>query len=241
MNDLQRFFDNHQGRQIAKWPHYFEIYDRHFSRFRGTSPVILEIGVSQGGSLQMWREYFGPGARIIGVDFSPKCTELRDDGFEIYIGDQASRALWAKIRDEVPKLDILIDDGGHRMDQQIVTFEEMFHHIKDDGVYLCEDVHTSYRPTWGGGYKLPESYIEYTKNLVDVLNAWHSTEPDKLSVTPLTRSMNSLHYYDSIVVIEKRYRTRPFQKLAGTLRLGGEIVGAPKPAPRAPAPPETPD
>lgn len=226
MNDLQVFFEKHQGRQIAKWPHYFEIYDRHFSRFRGRAPVIMEIGVSQGGSLQMWRDYFGEKARIIGVDYSPKCAELREEGFEIFIGDQASRDLWKKIRDEVPKLDILIDDGGHRMDQQIVTLEEMFHHIKDDGVYLCEDVHTSYRPKWGGGYRHPDSYIEYIKNYIDTLNAWHSTEPDKLAVTPLTRAMNSIHFYDSIVIIEKFFRTRPFQKLAGKLRLGGEIVGA---------------
>ncbi len=225
MNELQDWFENHEDRQIAKWTHYFDIYDKHLSRFKGKSPTILEIGVSQGGSLQMWKEYFGPGARVIGADFSKKCLELKDDGFEIVIGDQASKAFWDRVKVDIPKLDILIDDGGHRMDQQRVTFDEMFGHIKDDGVYLCEDVHTSYRPKWGGGYKHPESFIEFGKELIDVLNAWHSTEPEKLSLTPLTRAMNSIHFYDSVIVVEKTFRTKPFQKKSGKRRLGGEIIG----------------
>ena len=59
MNDLRRYFDNNSGRVIHKWEHYFEIYDRHFNSFRNKEIVILEIGIFQGGSLQMWKNYFG--------------------------------------------------------------------------------------------------------------------------------------------------------------------------------------
>lgn len=77
MNVVRRFFEPHEGRRIHKWHHDFEIYDRHFTRYRGRSPVVLEIGVSQGGLLQMWREYFGPGVRIFGRDINPEGKLLR--------------------------------------------------------------------------------------------------------------------------------------------------------------------
>jgi hypothetical protein len=53
-NDLLKYFENNPGNLIHKWMHYFEIYDRHFSRFRNKDVHIVEIGVFQGGSLQMW-------------------------------------------------------------------------------------------------------------------------------------------------------------------------------------------
>ncbi|NET10324.1 MAG: hypothetical protein F6K16_37620 [Symploca sp. SIO2B6] len=74
------------------------------------------------------------------------------------------------------------------MNQQIITFEEMFSHISDNGVYICEDLHTSYWQEFGGGYKNPASYIEYSKNLIDYLNAWHSKEKDKFSVNDFSKS-----------------------------------------------------
>ena len=67
------FLTNDQ-RLIHKWTHYFGISDRHFSRFRGKNEVVLEFGVSHGGSLQMWRDYFGPNVRICGVDIDPRCA-----------------------------------------------------------------------------------------------------------------------------------------------------------------------
>ena len=75
---------------------------------------------------------------------------------------------------KIPKIDILIDDGGHSMNQQIISFEELYSHIKEDGIYLCEDLHTSYWKTYGGGYKNKESFIEYSKNFIDYINAFHS-------------------------------------------------------------------
>ncbi|MFP4369831.1 MAG: hypothetical protein ACLFR2_09645 [Candidatus Kapaibacterium sp.] len=59
MNDLEKYFRQNDARLIHKWNHYFDIYDRHFSKFRGKEIILLEIGVSHGGSLQMWKSYFG--------------------------------------------------------------------------------------------------------------------------------------------------------------------------------------
>lgn len=215
MNDLEKYFAGNSGRLTHKWAHYFEIYDRHFSRFRGTDVHVVEFGVSQGGSLQMWKQYFGPNCRIFGVDINPHCKKLEEEQIEIFIGDQGDRKFLKSLAEGIPRIDILIDDGGHTMEQQINTFEELFAHIGKDGVYLCEDLHTSYWRKWGGGYKKRSTFIEYSKNFIDALNAWHA-KTSRLQVTEFTKSVHSLHYYDSILVIEKRSIERPFHLRTGT-------------------------
>jgi hypothetical protein len=102
------------------------------------------------------------------------------------------------------------------MKQQISTFEELFHTISRNGVYLCEDLHTSYWPQWGGGYKKRGSFIEYSKDFIDYINAWHSVQTSRLDVTEFTKSVHSLHYYDSILVIEKRPIEKPSHQKIGT-------------------------
>lgn len=215
MDDLEKYFNENTGKLIHKWKHYFEIYDRHFSRFRGTDVYIVEFGVSQGGSLQMWKQYFGSNAKIIGIDINPHCKQLEEEQIEIYIGDQEDRNFLKSLAEKIPRIDILIEDGGHTMMQQINTYEELFPYVDKNGVYLCEDIHTSYWPSYGGGHKKRGTFIEYSKNFIDYLNAWHSVQTKKLSVTDFTKSVHSLHYYDSVVVIEKRPIDRPVHLKTG--------------------------
>ena len=219
MNDLEKHFMENTGRLIHKWQHYFEIYDRHFSRFRGTAVNIVEFGVYQGGSLQMWKQYFGSDAKIFGIDINPHCKKLEEEQIEVIIGDQEDRTFLKSLKKKIPEIDILIDDGGHTMRQQINTYEELFPHIDKNGVYLCEDLHTSYWPGLGGGYKRRGTFIEYSKEFIDYINAWHSVQESKLSVTEFTRSVHSLHYYDSVLVIEKRPIERPIHLKTGTLQV----------------------
>lgn len=214
-NPLQRYFVANQGRLIQKWHHYFEIYHRHFEAFRGRSPVVLEIGVFHGGSLQMWKEYFGPGAQIVGLDVDPRCRELEEDGVSIMIGDQADRRFLAEVRRRLPRVDIVIDDGGHQMQQQIVSFEELYPHIQPRGVYLCEDIHTSFIAKYEGGYRRPGTFHEYSKGLTDKLYAWYSEDPAAFPVDDFTRSAYAMHFYDSVLVIEKRPMQPPQQSITG--------------------------
>ena len=219
MNDLEKYFTENTDRSIHKWQHYFDIYDSHFSRYRGTDVHVVEFGVSEGGSLQMWKEYFGPDCRIYGVDINPYCKELEEDRVSIFIGDQEDREFLRSLTKEIPRIDILIDDGGHRMQQQINTFEVMFPYISENGVYLCEDMHTSYWKGWGGGgYRKKGTFIEYSKNFIDYINAWHSQTP-RLGVNDFTRTARSLHFYDSVLVIEKGIVSEPFH-----LRTGEEKI-----------------
>ncbi len=221
MNDLEQYFNQSGNRTISKWRHYFDVYDRHLNRFRNKEIVVMEIGVWQGGSLDMWKEYFGPKARLFGVDIDPKCKELENGNATILIGSQADRKFLRQLKKDIPRFDILIDDGGHTMEQQIVTFEELFAHVKEDGVYICEDLHTSYWLRYGGGHKRRGTFIEYSKNFIDYINAWHS-EQKALSVNEFCRSVDSLHYYDSMLVIEKRSRQRPVTAISG-LRVYEEL------------------
>ncbi len=216
MNDLEKHFNENTGRLVHKWQHYFEIYDRHFSRFRGTDVHLVEFGVSQGGSMQMWKKYFGPRARIFGVDINPHCKQVAEAQVEIFIGDQADRKFLKSLAARIPRIDILIDDGGHTMEQQINTFEELFPKVDPHGIYVCEDLHTSYWPEWQGGYRKPGTFIEYSKDFIDRIHAWHSVQPRRFAVNDFTRSVASLHYYDSVLVIEKQPREKPFHRQSGT-------------------------
>ncbi len=215
-NPLAEYFFGNPGRLMSKWHHYFEIYHRHFAQFRGRSPVVLEIGVYHGGSLQMWHHYFGPGTRVIGIDVIPECRKFEDESTAILIGDQADRRFLAGVRERFPHVDIVIDDGGHRMEQQIAAFEELYPHVQPNGVYLCEDMHTSLMPQFGGRYRRQGTFLEFSKALVDKLHAWHSTEPQALAVDAFTRTTFALHFYDSVLVAEKRPLEPPQTSETGT-------------------------
>ena len=214
MNQLQNYFEQNNKRLINKFNHYFDVYEKHFNRYKNKKITIVEIGVFQGGSLQMWRDYFGPDAIIWGIDIDPACKTLEDHNNHILIGSQEDPKFLASIIEKIGPIDILIDDGGHTQNQQIVSFELLFKHIKEDGVYLCEDVHTSYMNVYGGGHLRKGTFMEYTKLLIDKLNAYHSEE-SSLIVDEFTKTANSMHFYDSIVVIEKAIMTPPSSKMTG--------------------------
>ncbi|MCI8550030.1 MAG: hypothetical protein HFI68_05460 [Lachnospiraceae bacterium] len=208
LNDLEQFYFKESHRCVNKWMHYFEAYDRFFSKYRGKDVTILEIGVFRGGSLQMWKKYFSsPGhkVRIYGIDVDPGCRGLKEEGIEIYIGSQEDREFLRKVKQEIGKVDILIDDGGHTMSQQIISFEELFDLVDDDGIYLCEDLHTSYMKKYGGAYK-GDTFIEYSKNLIDFLHAQYS-ETDKLARNQYSDRIKFITYCDSMMVIEKKPKT----------------------------------
>ena len=214
MNELRDYFEHNEKRLINKFDHYFDVYDRYFNQYRNKKITIVEIGVYQGGSLQMWRKYFGPEATIWGIDIDLRCKQLEDENTHILIGSQEDPQFLRSIVDKIGPIDILIDDGGHTQDQQIVSFEELYKHIKIGGLYLCEDVHTSYMNAYGGGLKRNGTFIEYTKSLIDQLNA-HYTEQPNFMVDDFTRTTNTIHYYDSIVLFEKRAMVKPSSKMTG--------------------------
>ena len=216
IKSVQHVFNSHTGNIIHKWYHYLEIYYRHFQKYIGKDVTILEIGVYKGGSLEMWRNYFGDKCKIVGIDINPLCKRFENENVKIYIGSQSDKEFLKKVKLEIPKFDIIIDDGGHTMNQLRVSFEELYDSVSEDGIYLAEDLHTCYWYQYGGGYKIKKSFIEYSKNLIDQLHGWHSYQK-KLVVSDFTKSTYAIHFYDSIVVFEKRRIEKPYHLYSGNI------------------------
>lgn len=201
-NALHRYFLNNNSKLMNKWFHYFDIYERHFNRFRNRPISMLEIGVSKGGSLQMWKSYFHEDSQIIGIDINPQCMEHEEDNVKVRIGSQIDRQFLKDIVDEFGPFDIVLDDGSHKNDHVITTFEVLFPHTKESGVYLIEDMHTSYWRRFGGALRSGNTMIEYFKQKIDELNAIHVR--GDFQSTDFTKSVDCMAFYDSVLVIEKR-------------------------------------
>lgn len=179
----------------AKHASYFHTYEQLFAPYRGKKFTFVEVGVANGGSLPMWREYFGPDARIIGIDFNPDVKRFEADGFEIFIGSQEDKNFWEKFFQQIGPVDILLDDGGHTNRQQIVTAECCVPHIKDGGLLVVEDVHTSYMELYDNPSRY--SFINYAKMLVDAVNARSCMFERKAHW--LKEAVYSIGFYESIV------------------------------------------
>lgn len=208
-NPLLGYFMANSGVSIHKWVDYFDVYHRAFSKYRGKPLTFLEIGVQNGGDLRMWRRYFGDQARIIGIDIDPNCKALEKDGFEIWIGDQADPAFWEKFNQVIPSVDIVLDDGGHNMTQQINTLVALFPTLTNGGTYLCEDTHTSYFPAHGGGVNTGGSFLDVVKSLVNEMHAWYHAPLDTIDKSYIANHLYAISVFDSIVVLEKRKKNPP--------------------------------
>lgn len=201
---LQSYFLNNGDRLILKWVHYFDIYEKHFRKFVDEDIFMLEIGVFKGGSLQMWKNYFGDKCKIVGIDINPECKgyDSPENNIFIEIGDQADTGFLESIIKKYGKPDIILDDGSHKMSDLIKSFNYLYYQMKNDGVYLVEDLHTCYWPSYEGGYKAPNTFIEFIKDKIDELNAVYYKSENQ--ITDFTKITQSICLYDSIAVFDKK-------------------------------------
>lgn len=200
MNLWQDFLIN-DGKIIHKWVHYFPIYERHFGPWQNKTMTFFEIGVSKGGSLGMWQRYFGPLARIVGIDINPECKEHEAPGISVRIGDQSDPLFLQSLIEEFGVPDVVLDDGSHQMGHILATFNFLYPKVSKNGVYIVEDLHTAYWEEYGGGLDNSESFINISKGFIDQLNADHSR--GKVLPDHITRDTFSMSFYDSIIVFEK--------------------------------------
>jgi hypothetical protein len=226
MPTLEELFDRGTGGRCTKWRHYFEIYERYVAPFKGTACTYLEIGVAKGGSLDIFQEYLGDKARLVGLDVNPECLKEARERVEILIGDQGDPAFLAEA--VVPKgpFDIIVDDGGHIPDQQLVSFFTLFPQLKDGGVYIVEDMHSTF---WLGGQasRIGINFYDFAKGLVEKLSAYHVDErlmeryaiPRDQRQSAVTfnnfaiTDIFGIHFYDSMIVFEKRKRLEPLTEV----------------------------
>lgn len=198
-----------------KWDPYFDVYERHLAKFIDRAPRVLEIGVQNGGSIDMWLQYFGPGTTVVGIDVDPNCLQHSYPAdVEIVIGDQGSVEFWQKFMQTHSDFDIVIDDGGHSMQQQIVTLEQMYPRLNQGGVFLVEDTHTSYMQPWGGQVNGKNTFLAYAKSLTDYLNQEHIPPGfiSRKTMSVFGNSLSSMSFYNSVVVFEKQ-TVKPFTRV----------------------------
>ena len=208
MKTFQQLFDEHTGNGILKWSHYPEIYDRHFNEWRDKPINILEIGILDGGSLQIWEKYF-PKANIFAIDIDPECKQYETDRIKIFKGDQADKNFLRNVKAKVPRIDILIDDGSHRAKDPKTTFDEMYYHVRKPGVYLIEDIELNYWPSKDKDKY--DNFMTYMKNKIDEMNVRRTMSrkisesyPFKDTEVRFNNSTNSISFYENVVVLEKQ-------------------------------------
>jgi len=198
MNTREYF--NNLKRASSKHDSYFFAYDRIFERYKRPLDgkiTLVEIGVQNGGSLHWWRRILGDEARIIGIDLNPEVKALEKEGFEIYIGSQSDVNFWKNFFLEVGNVDILVDDGGHTDFQQLVTFFSCIDYIRDGGLLITEDVHTSYMPMFGNPSNF--SFVSFAKLVVDALMS-RSSMVQHLVGKIVASQVWSVDFYESIIV-----------------------------------------
>ena len=209
------FAANRAGNPLDKWVHYFPVYEHHLERFRGRHARVLEIGVYRGGGLDLFRHYLGAEAVLVGIDIDEAASRAVRGIYPVEIGDQEDPAFLRRVAELHGPFDVVIDDGGHRMRQQIVAVETLFPLLTDGGAYFVEDCHTSYWPEYADPSTDGTTFVQWLKDRIDDLNAYHYSADEHLD-TPWQTSLAGLHLYDSLVVLDKGHHWPPFSELTGT-------------------------
>ena len=192
-------FLNHQGRVAHKWTQYFPVYERYLERYRNQSIFLLEIGVSHGGSLQLWKKYLGPRALIVGIDVEEPIKAVEENQIHIRIGSQTDTDFLLSVLKEFGTPDVVIDDGSHVMNHVNKTFEFLYPKIHRNGVYIVEDMHTAYWKGFEGGLRKQGTFIENSKRLIDELNGKYWDNADNF----IQKHTFGIGFYDSMVVFER--------------------------------------
>jgi|TARA_B110000444_G_C18778758_1_gene566341 hypothetical protein len=184
----------------TKHEKYFDVYEENFSKYRGKDIIFVEIGIFNGGSLKVWKEYLGPNAKVIGIDINPECKKFEEDGIKVHIGNQSDPNFWDSFFQKVGMVDVILDDGGHTNLDQIITTAKCIDKINDDGVLMVEDTHCSYIELYNSSDKL--SFINFAKKIIDDVNFTFPLDINKKMQFnySLNKYIYSSHFYESIVV-----------------------------------------
>ena len=172
---LRQLYEQHQGKVSDKWSIYLAEYDRLFSYYRQQPVRMLEIGIQNGGSLEVWSKYFRFADRLIGCDINPDCAKLtyEDPRISVIVGDANADDITEQVFARSEKFDIIIDDGSHTSSDIVRSFARYFPSIVDGGIFVAEDLHCSYWQGFEGGLFHPLSSIAFFKRLADIISHEH--------------------------------------------------------------------
>jgi hypothetical protein len=218
-SDLMKlFYQSEKG--STKWEKYFPIYEQLLSKYKNKAITFVEIGVLNGGSLDIWKKFFGENSRIIGIDKNPECKKFQNKNFEIFIGSQSDPDFWRSFYQKVGNVDVILDDGGHTNNQQVISLVESLKYINDDGIYITEDVHTSYLKRYGNPNKY--SFINFSKKCIDDINCTFP-KPGKFDYS-INKIVYAMEYFESIVTFKVNRNLCNINKLVVNKGTDHEIV-----------------
>lgn len=216
---LEELYSQHTGKVSDKWSSYLVVYDQILKSYRNQNVRLLEIGVQNGGSLEIWAKYFSNAKLIVGCDINPKCANLsyEDSRIHVLVGDANSDEVKSNVIELSKIFDIIIDDGSHHSSDIIKSFAKYFPLLEDGGIYIIEDLHTSYWKKYQGGLFYPFSSISFLKNFIDIINYEHWGIDIKktdllnefykkysLNIDPIVfTSIHSITFFNSLCVIVK--------------------------------------
>ncbi|HZF27619.1 MAG TPA: class I SAM-dependent methyltransferase [Gammaproteobacteria bacterium] len=202
-----------------KWLHYFETYASVLAPFAKRPIRLLEIGVYNGSSVRMWREYLHPDSVIVGLDIDEACKQYDrpDENVHIRIGDQSTPGV-RRLVDEFGPFDLILDDGSHMCSHMVASFNHLFlEGLKNPGVYVVEDTHSNF---WKGFRDQKYSFVDLCKDLVDFMHCHYVDHPGEpffrrghkdalssLSVPRICAEIDEIRFKDSLVIIHKKTRT----------------------------------
>ena len=220
MKSLFELYREHHGKVSDKWSIYVSEYDRLFSSYRDRPIRMLEIGIQNGGSLEIWSKYFLNAETLLGCDINPDCAKLtyEDPRINVVVGDANTDATETEILTRSPSFDLIIDDGSHTSGDIVKSFARYFRHLSHGGIFLAEDLHCSYWSTFEGGLYYPYSSISFFKRLADVVNHEHwGIEKERKQLlqgfakqfaTGFEESdlaeIHSIEFFNSVCVVHKR-------------------------------------
>jgi hypothetical protein len=197
---------------------YTPHYERHFAHVRDRRMLVIELGIGGyaraakgGASLRMWKWFF-PRAEVVGVDIEDK-SFVDEHRITSFRGSQTNEKLMRRIVRRFGEPTIVIDDGSHRPRHVIRSFEILFPMLADGGLYVIEDIQTSYWPAWKGSLDLddPATSMAMVKRLLDGLNHEEFLDEDYRPTYSDTH-IRAVHCYHNLVVIEKGDNTEGSNK-----------------------------
>lgn len=233
---IEQLYAEHRGKVSDKWSIYLSEYDRLFLNYRDLPVRLLEIGIQNGGSLEIWSKFFPYAEKIVGCDINPDCARLKyeDSRIAVVVADANTDEAQRQILGYSPSFDLIIDDGSHQSRDIISSFARYFAHLNDGGLYVIEDIHCSYWQEFEGGVFQPYSSISFFKRLVDVVNHEHwGIEKTRCEIlSSFTRKygvnfdeallchIHSVEFINSICVIRK---AKPMSNVLGRRVIAGTI------------------
>jgi hypothetical protein len=234
---LETLYEEHTGKVSDRWSIYLSEYNRLLADYRDKPIALLEVGVQNGGSLEVWSRFFPAAKQLVGCDINPLCGELvfADQRISVVVGNANSNEVQQAVLACAPRLDIVIDDGSHRSSDIAKTFARYFPYIEDGGVFIAEDMHCSYWQEFEGGLFDPLSSIAFFKQLADVVNHehWGVPEPPSSVLKPFfekyqlqmtdveLQHVHSIEFINSMCVVRKQ---RPERNRLGPRFIVGKIA-----------------